>query len=124
MPSLTHSTNHRPNAIHEPLVVLGITRNINGDSSSRPTVIALAQFARRPGSTGISAARRAAASGRDEIGPEGIDDLDVDELPTARSSADVHDAVDLGRLAWVRATPGASTSTSTRRRSARRAGGR
>ena len=70
----------------------GITQNISGDSSSRPTVTALAQVAsrarvrrhqRRPRP---SSTDRRPASGGDQVGPERVDDLDVGELPTARSS--------------------------------------
>ena len=49
--SLTQSTNHSANATHEPPSWSGMTQNMSGDSSSRPTVIAFAQLARNEGSS-------------------------------------------------------------------------
>src|SRR5688572_18780639 len=49
--SLAHSANHSRKAIQPPSGPSGMTQNMSGDSSSRPTVMALAHVASAPGST-------------------------------------------------------------------------
>ena len=118
MPSLAHSTNHSTNAIHEPLSSSGITKNISGDSSSRPTVTALAQVASALGfdrhQTSVLAASTAVGSDGDEVGPERVDDLDRRRTRPRRDRRRRAMMPSIsGASRCVRPTPGASTSTRT-----------
>ena len=110
------------NAIHEPRSSFGITQNINGDSSSRPTVTAFAQVAIWLDSTISESPDRAVTrrparqieSGGHEIGPERVDDLTSAKLPHGdiRRRRGRSPSIS-GASRCVRPTPGASTSTDT-----------
>ena len=109
MPSLAHSTNHSANATHDPRSCSGITQNISGDSSSRPTVTALAHVARRrldghqTSSTSPTADVAPAAT---RSGPSASTISTSTNVPDGERAVDVHDAVDLRRLAVAAADAG------------------
>ena len=105
MPSVLHSTNHRPNATHEPPGSSGISTNMNGAISTRATVTRFAQVLTADGSTGISS-----------ILPRGRDPWRPRFAPcgTRRPSGCVGTSMMpsiSGASRLLRATPASSTST-------------
>ena len=110
MPSVAHSTNQRTNAGHEPSVPSIITKR-NGAASRRPTVTPLAGVASADGPKLVAMVRPLGSATRS--GPIAPEIVTVANAPTASDCGTSMIPSISGASRWLRATPGASTSTST-----------
>ena len=113
MPSLTHSTNHSPNADPRAAVVLGDHeehQRRQQQPAGRDGVGPRRQL--RPRRPSLSPSLSGRGAGRDQIGPERVDDLDRRRTPPPAHHASTCTTPSIsGASRWLRATPVESTST-------------
>src|SRR6516225_8893177 len=99
MPSLAHNTNHTMSASHDPSLPSIMTNRI-GATSTRATVTALAHVLMASGEyVEVMVGRKSCRRHGDQVGAEGIHDVDTVDAADGQVVGHLDDAVDLGSLA-------------------------